>query len=63
MFRKRVLDVAVKEINDKTDINIGFELERSGRKIVAANFRVTGIDKLKSKEHLNQEIVNKLKRF
>lgn len=63
MFRKRVLDVAVKEINDKTDINIGFELERSGRKIVAANFRVTGIDKLKSKEHINQEIVNKLKRF
>jgi len=63
MFRKRVLDVAVKEINEKTDININFELERSGRKIIAAKFWVTGSDHLKSKEHLNQEIVNKLKDF
>ena len=63
MFRKRVLDVAVAEINEKTDINISFELERAGRKITSVNFQVTGLDVFKIKEHINQEILNKLRRF
>lgn len=31
MFKKKVLDVAVKQINDKTDLLIGYKLEKVGR--------------------------------
>lgn len=31
MFRKKVLDVAVKQINEKTDLLIGYKLEKVGR--------------------------------
>ena len=40
MIRKRVLDVAVEEINSKTDIEITFETEKKGRKIIALNFKM-----------------------
>ena len=31
MFRKKVLDVAVKQINEKTDLRIGYQVEKVGR--------------------------------
>jgi len=31
MFKKKVLDVAVKQINEKTDLHIGYQLEKVGR--------------------------------
>ena len=31
MFRKKVLDVAVKQINEKTELHIGYQLEKVGR--------------------------------
>ncbi len=31
MFKKKVLDVAVKQINEKTDLRIGYQLEKVGR--------------------------------
>ena len=31
MFRKKVLDVAVKQVNEKTDLFIGYQLEKVGR--------------------------------
>jgi len=40
MLRKRVLDVAVNEINDKSDILVSYDLERSGRKITAVVFKM-----------------------
>jgi plasmid replication initiation protein len=31
MFRKKVLDVAVKQVNEKTDLRIGYQIEKVGR--------------------------------
>ncbi len=31
MFRKKVLDVAVKQVNEKTDLRIGYQVEKVGR--------------------------------
>lgn len=40
MFKKRVVDKAIEEINEKTDIELSFDLEREGRKITALTFNV-----------------------
>ena len=40
MLKKRVIDVAMKEINEKTDIRISYELEKIGRKTIAIWFKV-----------------------
>lgn len=40
MLKKRVLDTAVNEINEKTDITITYELERTARKLTAINLTV-----------------------
>lgn len=37
-FKKYVLDFAVKQINDHTDINVKYEQEKKGRKIVGFKF-------------------------
>ena len=39
-FRKKVLEVAQKEINEFTDINISFEPITQGRKVVQIRFKV-----------------------
>lgn len=41
MLKKRVLDVAVEEINDKTDVSIDYELENEGRRISAIRLQFT----------------------
>ena len=38
MLRKRVLEVAIKEINDKTDIQVRYELIKHGRKLLGIKF-------------------------
>lgn len=45
-FKRRVLDVAVNEINEKSDIHVEYELMRSGRggKIYGIDFEVTRKD-------------------
>lgn len=40
-LRRWVLDVAVKEVNEKTDIHVEYELKREGRKFGAIRFTVT----------------------
>lgn len=40
MLKKRILDVAVTEINAKTDLKVEYQLERQGRKITAIAFKV-----------------------
>lgn len=37
-FKKRVLDLAIKEINEKTDIQVAYEQHKQGRKIVGFTF-------------------------
>lgn len=39
-FKKRVLDLAVSEINEKTDIKVNYEQEKNGTKIVGFRFKV-----------------------
>jgi len=43
-FKKKVLDVAVKEINEHTDINISIEEKKDGRKVVQLIFRITKVE-------------------
>jgi plasmid replication initiation protein len=40
MFRKKVLDVSVKQINEKTDLIIGYKLEKVGRGFKNISFTV-----------------------
>lgn len=40
-FKRRVLEVAVKEINTKTDINIELEQYKSGRSVTHIQFKIT----------------------
>lgn len=37
-FKRRVLDLAIKEINEKTDIQVAYEQHKRGRKIVGFTF-------------------------
>lgn len=41
MFKKRVLEVATNEINEKTDISVAYELEKLGRKVTYVHFTMT----------------------
>lgn len=52
-FKKNVLDLAVKEINEKTDIKTDYTQKKKGRKIVGFEFTVKGKTKTK-KENVNQ---------
>lgn len=40
LFRKKVIEVAIKEINELTDIQVEWEPETKGRKVVAVVFRI-----------------------
>lgn len=63
MLKKRILDVAVTEINTKTDLKVDYQLEKQGRKITAIGFKVKGGVIPTGQETINTEIVTKLKRF
>lgn len=39
-FKRRVLDVAVNEINEKSDLKVSYENAKKGRKIVGFNFKI-----------------------
>lgn len=51
-FKRRVLDLAVKEINDSTDIKVKYEQRKKGKRIVGFNFTV--IEKPKRKNQREQ---------
>ncbi|MBE0443433.1 replication initiation protein [Psychrobacter sp. FME13] len=46
-FKRRVLDMAIKEINDKTDLNISYEQEKNGKEIIGFKFKVLEKKKFK----------------
>lgn len=52
-FKKRVLDLAVNEINEKTDLKVSYENVKKGRKIVGFNFKI--LEKPKPKEDIKQQ--------
>lgn len=43
-FRKKVIEPAVKEINEYTDLKINWEPEKDGRKVVAVTFHIVKLD-------------------
>jgi plasmid replication initiation protein len=57
MLRKRVLEVAVAEINEKTDIEVSYELEKQGRKLIGILFKM----KLKNEQPIGVEGQEELK--
>lgn len=52
-FKKRVLNVAVNEINETADLKISYEQKKEGRKIVGFKFKVLGKDSKKTKAKEN----------
>lgn len=49
-FKKKVIDIAEREINEKTDINITAEMLKRSRKYIGIRFTVTEKSKIKSIE-------------
>lgn len=60
MLKKRIIDTAVDEINEKTDLKVQYDLENEGRKITAIVFKVSGTPKHESDQQINEEILHKL---
>lgn len=59
LFRKKVLEVAEKEINELTDLNIFYETETKGRKVVSLLFHIKKKDtycRLKTAYKVNREL-------
>ena len=57
-FKRRVLDMAIKEINDKTDLNVSYEQEKRGKEIIGFKFKVLEKKKFKSAKLKNVRDVN-----
>lgn len=60
MLKKRIIDTAVQEINEKTDLKVVYDLENKGRKITAIVFRVSGVSSHETELKTNEEIMQKL---
>lgn len=60
MLKKRVLDVAVKELNEKTDISVSYELERYGRKVTNIHFAMSPKNEALPVAEAQEEIRKKL---
>ena len=56
-FKKRVLQVGIDEINEKSDIKISYEQVKRGRSIAGFKFKVLAKDKPKNaKQHGNRDV-------
>lgn len=58
-FKKRVLDLAVDEINDKTDLKVSYTNIKKGRKIVGFNFKILEKPKPKKENENNDDVKSK----
>lgn len=58
-FKRRVLDVAVKEINEKTDIKVSYDQQKKGRTITSFKFKIlanTNHTGVKDKENTSNSL-------
>ncbi|WP_162902308.1 replication initiation protein [Facilibium subflavum] len=55
-LRSRVLDVVSDEINEKTDLNFGYQLHKTGRRFTDITLKVTQKANEKSKNTLNERV-------
>lgn len=63
MLKKRILDVAINEINEKTDISVSYELERYGRKVTHLLFSMSKKKTSLPSEEAQESIRKKLIAF
>lgn len=54
-FKKRVLDLSIKEINEKTDIKATYEQHKQGKKIIGFTFKFQQTKKKKSEKENRDE--------
>lgn len=54
-FKSRVLDLAVQEINEKTDIKVSYEQVKKGRTIIGFKFKVSEKEKPNSTKKVGQQ--------
>ena len=57
-FKKRVLEVAINEINEKSDIKISYEQVKKGRSIAGFKFKVLAKDKPKNAKQEGSRDIN-----
>ncbi len=57
-FKKRVLDLAVDEINEKTDLKVSYEQVKKGRTITGFKFKVLVKDKPKKAKQEDGRDIN-----
>jgi len=60
-FKQKVLEIAEREINEKTDINISFEEIKTGRKVTSIKFIIKSKVKEIKKRNIEKEIEKKIK--
>jgi len=60
-FKTKVLDIAEREINEKTDINISVEEIKTGRKVTSIKFIIKSKTKEVKKKNIEKEIEKKIK--
>ena len=60
MLRKRVLDKSIEEINEKTDIEVNFDLETEGRKFTAIVFQMKVKEQSSLQHDTHSQIIEKL---
>jgi len=60
-FKKKVLEISEREINEKTDINISFEEIKTGRKVTSIKFKIKSIIQEVKKKNIEKEIEKKMK--
>jgi len=58
-FKRRVVDVAKKQINDFSDIKVDYTQEKEGRKVTALNFKIEKNEMNKTEEKTKKKIVKK----
>ena len=63
MLRKRVLDVAITEINEKSDISASYTLEKVGRRVEYIIFSMQRKKEALDEHNVESAIRDKLKSF
>lgn len=58
-LKRRVVDVAKKQINDFSDIKVNYTQEKEGRKVTALNFKIEKNEMNKTEEKTKKKIVKK----
>lgn len=61
-FKQKVLDIAEREINEKTDININVEEIKTGRKVTSIKFIITSKTKEVKKRNIEKELEEKIRK-